>query len=84
MKNKNPLYVVKGKEVQEASSLLDLVLKKFNLEPVVQILQNIFKMLLEQVKNWPMLKAVEAFMQEMIQKIMSLGRNFKMPSTSGV
>lgn len=84
MKNKNPLYVVKGKEVQEASSLLDLVLKKFNLEPVVQILQNIFKMLLEQVKNWPMLKAVEAFMQEMIQKIMSLGRNLKMPSTSGV
>lgn len=76
MKNKNPLYVVKGKEVEEATGLLDLVIKKFNLGPVIQILQNIFQMLLEQVKNWPMLKAVEAFFQEIVQKMMVLGKSF--------
>ena len=76
MKNKNPLYVVKGKDVQEVKSVIDLVVKKFNLEPVIQILQNIFKMLLEQVKSYPMLKAVEAFMAEMIQKVMTVGKNF--------
>lgn len=76
MKNKNPLYVVKGKDVQEANSVFDLVIKKLNLEPVIQILQNILKMLLEQVQSYPMLKFVEAYMAEVISKIMALGKNF--------
>lgn len=76
MKNKNPLYVVKGKEVQEAKSVVDLMIKKLNLEPMIQIISNILKMLLEQVKNWPMLKFVEAYMSELIQKVMSLGAKF--------
>lgn len=76
MKNKNPLYVVKGKDVLEANSVLDLVIKKFNLGPLIQILQNIFKMLLEQVQSYPMLKFVEAYMAEVISKIMALGKNF--------
>lgn len=43
MKNKNPLYVVKGKEVQEAFGIFDLVVKKFNLEPVIRVLESILK-----------------------------------------
>ena len=78
MKTKNPLYVVKGKEVQEASSVLDLVIKKFNLEPMIRIMQNIFHMLLEQVKTFAMYKAVKQYIDEMVQGITELGRRFGM------
>ena len=53
MKNKNPLYVVKGKDVQEAKDLFDLVIKKLNLEPVVQFILTMLKMILENIKNYP-------------------------------
>lgn len=76
MKNKNPLYVVKGKEVQEASSMLDLVIKKFNLEPMIRILNNIFQMLLEQVKNFAMYKAVKQFIDQIIENVTLLGQRF--------
>jgi ribosome assembly protein YihI (activator of Der GTPase) len=74
MKTKNPLYVVKGKEVQEASSVIDLVIKRFNLEPMINILKNIFYLLLEQVENFAMYKAVKAYVDEMMQKITDLGQ----------
>lgn len=74
MKNKNPLYVVKGKEVQEASSVFDLVIKKFNLEPAINILRNIFLLLLEQVENFAMYQAVKKFIDDMIQKMNDLGK----------
>jgi hypothetical protein len=76
MKNKNPLYVVKGKEVQEASSMIDLVIKKFNLEPAINILRNLFMLLLEQVENFAMFKAVKGFIDEMIAKMKDLGTKF--------
>lgn len=76
MKNKNPLYVVKGKEVQEASSIFDLVVKKLNLEPAINILRNIFHLLLEQVENFAMFKAVKEFMEQVFQKIQDLGKRF--------
>ncbi len=76
MKMKNPLYVVKGKDVQEASSIVDLVIKKFNLEPVIQVIQNILKMLLEQVKNYPTFVAVKAYIDEMIVKYFALIQKF--------
>ncbi len=75
-KNKNPLYVVKGKEVQEASSIFDLVVKKLNLEPAINILRNIFHLLLEQVENFAMFKAVKEFMDQVVQKIQDLGKRF--------
>lgn len=78
MKTKNPLYVVKGKEVQEASSVLDLVIKKFNLEPMIRIMNNIFQMLLDQVKNFAMYKAVKQFIDEVVQGITELGKRFGM------
>lgn len=74
MKNKNPLYVVKGKEVEEASSVIDLVLKKFNLVPMVKILQNILNLLLENIQNFAMFSAVKNFLDEIIEKLMSLGK----------
>ena len=75
MKNKNPLYVVKGKEVQEASSIMDLVIKRFNLEPAINILRNIFYLLLEQVENFAWFQAIVQFYNDMVQKIRDLGRS---------
>lgn len=76
MKTKNPLYVVKGKEVQEASSVVDLVIKKFNLEPMINFMRNLFYFLLEQVENTAQFQAVKKFIDEMIQKMMDLGKKF--------
>lgn len=75
MKNKNPLYVVKGKDVQEASSLMDLVIKRFNLEPAINILRNIFYLLLEQVENFAWFQAIVKFYNDMVQKIRDIGRS---------
>ena len=44
-KNQNPLYVVKGDQVEEATGLIDMLLKKFNLAPVLDILNALFNML---------------------------------------
>lgn len=74
MKNKNPLYVVKGKEVQEANSVFDLVIKKFNLEPAINIIRNIFYLLLEQVENFAMYQAVMKYINEMMDRMRELGK----------
>jgi hypothetical protein len=73
IKKKNPLYVIKGKDVQEASSVIDLMVKKFNLTPVINFLNNIFKLLLEQVENMAMFQVVQKFIFEVIQNIRDLG-----------
>ena len=66
MKNKNPLYVVKGKDVQEAKDLFDLVIKKLNLEPVVQFIQTMLKMILENIKNYPTFIAMKNLLDELV------------------
>jgi len=76
MKNKNPLYVVKGKDIEEASSLVDLVIKKFNLEPAINILKNIFLLLLEQVENFAMYQAVKGFIDQILNQIREIGKKF--------
>lgn len=68
-KSKNPLYVVKDKSVEEADGILDFVIKKLNLEPVIEFLNMIFNMLLEQVNSYPMLKAFTQFVDLIAKKI---------------
>jgi hypothetical protein len=75
-KTKNPLYVVKGKDVQEASNLFDLVVKKFNLEPVIQFFQSMLKLLLEQIKNYPTFLAIKNILDELIIKYFGLVKKF--------
>lgn len=78
MKNKNPLYVVKGKNVEEAKNLLDLLVKKFNLGPVVDLLSNIVKMLLAQVTSYPMFVAVKSWFDQVLTKIFGLVTTMKL------
>ena len=76
MKNKNPLYVVKGKEVQEAKDIFDLVIKKLNLEPVVQFIQNILQMILENIKTYPSFLAMKGLLDELVARYFSLVKKF--------
>ena len=76
MKNKNPLYVVKGKDVQEAKDIFDLVIKKLNLEPVVQIIQNILQMILENIKTYPSFLAMKGLLDELVARYFSLVKKF--------
>ena len=69
MKNENPLYVVKGDNVEEAKNLLDLFIKKLNLGPVLEVLQNILMMLMENVQSYAAFVAVQDFLDFIIQKI---------------
>lgn len=68
MKNKNPLYVIKGQDVHEASSVLDLMIKKFNLGAVYVVMKNIFFLLLELVENFAMYQAVKKIIDDYIEK----------------
>ena len=76
MKHKNPLYVVKGKDVQEAKNIFDLVIKKLNLEPVVQFLQNMLKMILETIKSYPTFLAMKNLLDELVVRYFGLIKKF--------
>ena len=68
-KIKNPLYVVKGQNIEEASGLLDFVVKKLNLAPVIEFLTMIIKMLMEQVNSYPMFLAFKQFIDLVLKKL---------------
>lgn len=67
MKNKNPLYVVKGNTVLEAQGVFDLVLKKFNLDAAYQVLKSIIELLLRQVNSYPAFLAVKGMIDRFLE-----------------
>lgn len=75
MKNKNPLYVVKGQNVEQAKNFFDLLIKKFDLEPVMRILNQIFEFLLSQVKSYPMFVAVKSMIDQWMLQLVPLLQN---------
>lgn len=72
MKNKNPLYVVKGQNVEQAKNLFDMLIKKLDLEPVMRILNQIFELLLSQVKSYPMFTVVKSMIDQWMLQLMPL------------
>lgn len=72
MKNKNPLYVVKGKNVMEAKNIFDLISKKFNLEPALEILTNILKLMLSGVTSYSGFVAVKTWFDSLMVKVFGL------------
>ena len=76
MKNKNPLYVVKGKDVQEAKGIFDLVIQKMSLEPVIEFVQNILKMLLENIKTYPTFLAMKNLLDELVVRYIAIIQKF--------
>ena len=67
-KNSNPLYVVKGDQVEQANNFLDMLVKKFNLEPLIELLMNILKTLLENVSSYPMFLMAKDFLDQILAR----------------
>ena len=68
-KNANPLYVIKGDQVEAADNFFDLIVKKFNLTPLIDILTSILKMLLENIKTYSAFIIAQDFLDLLISKI---------------
>ncbi len=73
-KSANPLYVVRnnGVDVEEASSLIDLILKKMGLDQVVTVLENLLSVLLSQVNSYPMFMEVKKVFDQLFEKLIEL------------
>ena len=61
-RSKNPLYVVKDDHVEAAGNVFELLLKKFNLEPLWELLMNMLKMLLENAQSYAGLKILNEYL----------------------
>ncbi len=70
----NPLYVVRnnGVDVEEASSLLDLFLKKMGLDQVVTLLENLLSVILSQVSSYPVFMEVKKVFDQLFEKLIEL------------
>lgn len=68
-KNKNPLYVVKGDDIEVAENLFDMLIKKLNLEPVVDFFMGIFKMLFEQINSYQAFMVLKELFDEFMNRV---------------
>lgn len=77
MKNnqKNPLYVVKGKDVVQTNGALDFVLTKLNLAPLIELLKSMLKFLADQVDSYAALQVFKETFDVIMARI-ELWRRF--------
>ncbi|MBL7664345.1 MAG: hypothetical protein JNM93_04385 [Bacteriovoracaceae bacterium] len=70
-KKKNPLYMVDEKTnvVEEVKSLIDFVVKKFNLEETFATLLQILQTLIESIQTYPMFQAVMQFIDGLMDQV---------------
>lgn len=69
MRTKNPLYVVKGNDVEEAQGVFDMLMKRFNLQPVMEFLMHIFRFLLENVKNYQTFIILKELLDDVMKRL---------------
>jgi hypothetical protein len=72
MNKKNPLYFVKGKDVEAVNNMFELILKRLGLTSVLEFI----KTLISQVKSYPMLEIVNKLIGELIEKVLLSLRTF--------
>ncbi|CBW26411.1 hypothetical protein BMS_1558 [Halobacteriovorax marinus SJ] len=70
-KSKNPLYHVSndGKDVESVSGVVELMIKKLGLDPMVEFLVSLLEMMQEQVKSYAMFVAIKELIDELLEKI---------------
>lgn len=73
-KNKNPLYVVTndGLDVEQADNLLDMVIKKLALGPVIDFLKLIFQIIIDQVGGAVAMDLIKGVMDEFVDSLEKL------------
>lgn len=68
-KSQNPLYVVKGNQVEAADGILDMLLKKFNLGPAMDVINALLKVVMDNVKTYAVFVAVMEFLDLFIERL---------------
>ena len=73
-KSSNPLYVVSnnGVDVEAASSIIDLILKKTGIDQMIPFLENIMSILLSQVNSYPMFLEVKKIFDAIFEKAIEM------------
>jgi len=73
-KKKNPLYHVSsdGKDVESVDGVLELLIKKLGLDPVIAMLEGVLNFLSEQVKSYAMFSAIKDLYDQLLEKLMNL------------
>jgi hypothetical protein len=72
--NSNPLYVVSknGVDVEAASGIIDLLLKKTGLDQLIPVLENIMAIILSQVNSYPVFMEVKKMFDALFEKVIEL------------
>jgi len=70
----NPLYHVSkdGKDVESVDGVLELLIKKLGLDPVIAMLEGVLQFLGEQVKSYAMFSAIKDLYDQLLEKLMNL------------
>jgi hypothetical protein len=73
-KTSNPLYVVRnnGVDVEAASSIIDLLLKKTGIDQLIPIMENIMSILLSQVNSYPMFMEIKKILDALFEKAIEI------------
>jgi len=68
---RNPLYVVTndGKDVEQAQGFMDAMVKRFGLEPVMELFKSILSMLSDQVGNYGFFLFLQEFVDELVANL---------------
>ena len=74
MKKKNPLYIVDpdNNVVEPATNKIDLLIKKYKLQGLIEFVENVFSLLVEQINSYPMMKAVFDFFNQLMKRFQLL------------
>lgn len=73
-KSGNPLYVVRknGVDVEEASGLLELILKKTGLDKMIPILESFVQILFSEVQSWAIFIEVKKMFDLIFNKVIEI------------
>ncbi len=76
-KPKNPLYVVKGTTVHPTENVWDYMVERLNLRPLLNILNELLKVVLNSVKDYPTFLMAKNFVDQIVEKVLSLKLRFQ-------
>ncbi len=67
--NKNPLFVVtnNGQDVEEASNLMDALMKRFGLIPWIETFNQLLELLAGQVQSYAVFTVVKEFIDQIVE-----------------
>ena len=73
-KSSNPLYIVRknGVDVEEASGILELLLKKTGLDKLIPMLETFTHILLSQVENYAIFIEVKKILDQVFNKVIEI------------